>query len=180
MSLPLDCMLWRKIVLDKGHFVRFLGGWVRANSPKWQMICQEVPCGERRRCGAPQVYNHEIDVGYTGEQRKTWNDITIPEKNHPLVEKGIAFWMDEKTLIIGYKLLSNPKIYKPIFQQKREYMNFKLRNEIRKFAKFYAAHKRQVMYYETLMDIEELRMLPECIIIKIAHLTYDPFSYLKL
>jgi len=30
------------------------------------------------------------------------------------------------------------------------------------------------------MDSEELKMIPEFIIMKIAHFTYDPFSDLKL
>ena len=110
----------------------------------------------------------------------SWRDITIPSKNHPLVEKGMAYWMNEMFIITGYSLKSNQKIYLPIFQVEREKINFRLRDEIRKFAKFYAAEKRQKLYQKILMNIKELKMIPKCIIMKIAHLTYDPFSYLKL
>jgi len=88
--------------------------------------------------------------------------------------------MNEMYIITGYSLKSNQQIYLPIFQIKKERINFRLRDEVRKFAKFYAADKRQKLYQKILMDLQELKMIPEFIIMKIAHLTYDPFSYLKL
>ena len=179
---PIDCLTWRKIVLNKGEFEKrpgMKGCWVRANPDDWNTITIEVPELERRIYGAPI----SLCEGYRaspGQQRLSWRDITIPSKNHPLVEKGMAYWMNEMYIITGYSLKSNNKIYLPIFQAKKEYINFRLRDEIRKFAKFYAAQARKHLYETTLMDIEELKMLPQVVIMKIAHFTYDPFSYLDL
>ena len=162
---PVDCLTWRKIVLDKGKFEKTVhGAWCRANPDKYQLILQEVPDNVLKICG-PRMGG-------------AW-----PWQSHPLVEKGLAYWINNKTLVTGYRLLGRPKnkeIYRPIFQIERENINFRLRDEIRKFAKFYAAEKRQKLYQKVLMDSEELKMIPEFIIMKIAHFTYDPFSYLKL
>ena len=35
--------------------------------------------------------------------------------NHPLVNSGDAYWLNERTLCLGYKLRSNNAIYRPIF-----------------------------------------------------------------
>ena len=37
--------------------------------------------------------------------------------NHPLVREGRAFWYDNNTICIGYKLKTNHSIIKPIFNQ---------------------------------------------------------------
>ena len=179
---PLDCLKWRKIVLNKGEFEKrpgMKGCWVRANPDEWNIITELVPKKQRIKYGAP-LYVSEAYRAYPGQQRMSWRDITIPSKNHPLVEKGIAYWMNEMYIITGYSLKSNQQIYLPIFQFQKERINFRLRDEVRKFAKFYAADKRQKLYQKILMDLQELKMIPEFIIMKIAHLTYDPFSYLKL
>ena len=169
-------MTWRKIILDKGKFERTVhGAWCRANPDRYQLIFEEVPDDVLKICG-PRIGHLR---GGDGERLA----LTPPWQNHPLVEKGLAYWFNSKTLITGYRLLGRPKnkeIYKPIFQIEREKINFRLRDEIRKFAKFYAAEKRQKLYQKVLMDSEELKMIPEFIIMKIAHFTYDPFSYLKL
>ena len=179
---PIDCLTWRKIVLNKGEFEKrpgMKGCWVRANPDNWDIITEVVPEYERRLYGAP-TYLSKSYRACPGQQRLSWRDITIPSKNHPLVEKGMAYWMNEIYIITGYSLKSNNKVYLPIFQVKKEYINFRLRDEIRKFAKFYAAQARKHLYETTLMDIEELKMLPQVVIMKIAHFTYDPFSYLDL
>jgi len=173
---PIDCLTWRKIVLDKGKFQRMVhGAWCRANPHSYQIIYQEVSND------VLAIYGPRMGqlIARDWEQRRG-NSVW---ENHPLVEKGLAYWTNNTTLITGYRLLGRPKnkeIYRPIFQIKREKLNFKLRDEIRKFAKFYAAQKRQMMYQKILIDIEELKKIPKFIIMKIAHLTYDPFSYLKL
>ena len=67
----------------------------------WNTITIEVPELERRIYGAPI----SLCEGYRaspGQQRLSWRDITIPSKNHPLVEKGMAYWMNEMYIITGY------------------------------------------------------------------------------
>ena len=167
---PVDCLTWRRIILDKGKFERTVhGAWCRANPDSYQLVLEEVPDDVLKICG-PFL-------------RDARGALTFPLQNHPLVEKGLAYWINNTTLVTGYRLLGRPKnkeIYRPIFQIEREKLYFRLRDEIKKFAKFYAAEKRQKLYQKVLMDSEELKMIPEFIIMKIAHFTYDPFSYLKL
>ena len=173
---PVDCLTWRRIILDKGKFERTVhGAWCRANPDSYKIIYKEVPDDVLTICGPRMGQLRERDW----EQRRgngLW-------QNHPLVEKGLAYWINNTTLVTGYRLLGRPKnkeIYRPIFQIEREKLYFRLRDEIKKFAKFYAAEKRQKLYQKVLMDSEELKMIPEFIIMKIAHFTYDPFSDLKL
>lgn len=44
-----------------------------------------------------------------------WSDI-----NHPLVLSKKAFWINKYELCIGYKLDTNPEIYRPIFSHSRQ------------------------------------------------------------
>tara|TARA_B100001769_G_C21904951_1_gene488494 strand:- start:177 stop:689 length:513 start_codon:yes stop_codon:yes gene_type:complete len=170
-------MTWRKIILDKGKFERTtLSLFCRANPDSYQLVLEEVPDDVLKICGPLSEMCHL-------RRRDARGALTFPLQNHPLVEKGLAYWINNTTLVTGYRLLGRPKnkeIYRPIFQIEREKLYFRLRDEIKKFAKFYAAEKRQKLYQKILMNIEELKMIPKCIIMKIAHLTYDPFSYLKL
>jgi hypothetical protein len=173
-SKPIDIMQYRKVVLDKGTFEKSLltpGTWVRANPDTWEPVKQNV-----------QIHMGNYWPGYSirgeGEQRP-WKWIA-KYGNHPLIENGMAFWIDDKTLVTGYNLKSNTDIYRPIFQHEKEKLNHELRMEIQKFAKFYAAEKRQKLYKKTLLGIPKLNILPEEIIHKIAHFTYDSLWYLKL
>jgi len=157
---------YRKIVMDKGVFRQGRIAQCRKNYDVWENIYKVLPPEE------------EHNKWFSGVNLR--NYLLQKPKNHPLVEKGIAFWLNENTLITGYRLQNNPQIYRPIFQIWKERLNFELRDDIRKYAKFLVAHKRQMLYEKTLMDIPELKILPEEIINMIAYLTYDPFSYLKL
>ena len=109
LTKAVDCLTWRKIILNKGEFEKrpgMTGCWVRANPDDWNTITIEVPELERRMYGAP-TYLSEGYRACPGQQRLSWRDITIPSKNHPLVEKGIAYWMNEKYIITGYSLKTN-------------------------------------------------------------------------
>lgn len=102
------------------------------------------------------------------------------KKNRLLIHAGLACWKyqwDESVLVTGYKLRSNPKIYKAVFQHHREEFYFELRKEVKLFGRFIAAKFRQILYYKTLMDIPELKIIPRFIIMKIANLTSDPITY---
>lgn len=97
-----------------------------------------------------------------------------------LVKQNIAAWGGIDTLVTGYILRSNPKIYKSIFQKEREKHYFKVRDELKKYGRFIVAGFRETLYFKTLMNISELNILPKFIIMIIANFTYDPVSYLKL
>ena len=174
-SDPLDIMKYRKVVMDKGTFEnKFSHGglWVRINPDMW--LCDKKHLPPEEYCTNYKGLSWHNGMGEHRPWR--WRE----KKNHPLVEKGIAFWLDEKTLIAGYYLKHNREVYRPIFQPSKERLNNKLRVEIRYFAKFFVAQKRQALYKNTLMGIPKLSNIPEEIISKIALFTYDPISYLKL
>ncbi len=99
-------------------------------------------------------------------------------KNQTLIQDGLAERkLGNRVLVTGYILRSNPKIYKPVFQEKRERYYYKLKNELKKNGRFIAAEFREALYFKTLMDIPELKIIPEFIIMAIAKLTADPYTY---
>jgi len=167
--VKLNAFSYRKIVLDRGatRLEQEFGFQALLTQSEWDINFISLP---------PEEQNTWLSKGMSS-YREVLRNLA---QNHPLVEKGIAFWLNEKTLITGYTLKNNPQIFRPIFQVDKESIKFKLRDEIRKYAKFYAAHKRQMLYKKTLMNIEALNVLPESIINMIAHLTYDYSYYLKL
>ena len=99
-------------------------------------------------------------------------------KNQPLIQDGLAERkLGNRVLVTGYILRSNPKIYKPVFQEKRERYYYKLKNELKKNGRFIAAEFREALYFKTLMDIPELNIIPKVIIMVIVKLTADPYTY---
>jgi hypothetical protein len=40
--------------------------------------------------------------------------------NHPLVNSGDAYWTNNTTLCLGYKLISNNEVFRPIFSHGRQ------------------------------------------------------------
>ena len=158
LTKPVDTCTWRKLVLDQGNVSSYgvdgIGEYYYYSKEPKDMSFKEIIL--------------EFD----------WDETWWPQ--HPLVDIGVAYWKNKASLIIGYELKSNPKIYLPIYQREKEKLNFELRNEIRRYTKFMVGDFRQSLYKKTMMDIPELDILPEDIIDKIAHLTYDSLSYLKL
>ena len=88
---PLDCMTWRKIILDKGKFERTVhGAWCRANPDSYQLILEKVPDDVLKICG-PRM-SHLT-------RRDSQGRLTFPSQNHPLVEKGLAYWINNTTML---------------------------------------------------------------------------------
>jgi hypothetical protein len=42
------------------------------------------------------------------------------DENHPLVNKGEAYWTNDTTLVVGYFLFDNPNIFRTIFSHRRQ------------------------------------------------------------
>jgi len=99
---------------------------------------------------------------------------TFNKNNHPLIREGLAFW-DNNQLVIGYNLKNNPDIFRPLWCKKREKEFLNVRIEINMYGKFSAADSREKMVYNILLDIENIKKIPELILRKISKLTYDPF-----
>lgn len=56
------------------------------------------------------------------------------QRNHPLVLAKKAYWINDRELCIGYKMISNPDIFRPIFSHKRQ----KLIDRLNKFEAIYS------------------------------------------
>ena len=41
-------------------------------------------------------------------------------QNHPFVNSGRAFWINDNELCMGYQLRTNPQVFRPIFSVKRQ------------------------------------------------------------
>jgi len=93
---------------------------------------------------------------------------------HPLVQKQQAYWIDDNTLLKGYKL-KNTNVFRPIFTFKREHQLKVVREDILKFAKIFSSRSRSYFYKKTLLEIT---LLPEDIINEIVSLTWDIFLLL--
>jgi len=104
-------------------------------------------------------YNIERDV----EQNRVFK--TAYGINHPLVLSKKAFWINKDELCIGYKLDTNPEIYRPIFSHSRQRILDKVHNEeidddgnknqnIRNPYKFW--NKIKTKYFNTLYKKREL------------------------
>tara|TARA_X000000368_G_scaffold348980_1_gene288881 strand:- start:258 stop:767 length:510 start_codon:yes stop_codon:yes gene_type:complete len=157
---------YKDIVLDAGKFEKDIfqcwsPNFSHANPHHFKMITESIPEVQRSDCSQYQRALHFRRI-------------------HKLVNNGSAYWLNEKTLVTGFYLKNNSDVYIPIFQQTKEKFNSILRLEIKYYAKFIVANMRQKLYKKTLLSISKLDILPEEIIHKIAHLTYDPKYYLKL
>ena len=73
---------------------------------------------------------------------------------HPLVLSGKAFWINYYELCIGYELVENQEIHRPIFSHDRQYFLDKVNIDIRIAKKFW--NKVKSKYFITLLKIKKL------------------------
>lgn len=111
---------------------------------------------------------------YDIKEVSSYYNTTFRKNRHPLIRKGLAFW-DNNQLVIGYNLKNNSDIFRPLWCKKREKEYRKVRIEINMYSKFYAADSREKMVYNILLNHKNIKKIPEVILRKISHLTYDPF-----
>ena len=167
----ISVMKYRKIVLNRcGTLdIKFKNTGISFcdNDSEWNIIYKNLP---------PEQHNTSLsELPIRCRALRRYPHMFIQDANHPLVEKGIAYWSDDKTLITGYTLKNNPKIYRPIFQIDKEYLKVQLRNDIKLFMKFIVADKRQSIYKKIIINAPYFKNLPIELIDKIAQLTYDPY-----
>lgn len=60
-----------------------------------------------------------IDAAYY-QERMNWRMKQWKRKQHPLVNSGVAYWTNNNTLCLGYKLIHNNNIFRPIFSHRRQ------------------------------------------------------------
>jgi len=74
--------------------------------------------------------------------------------NHPLVESGSAYWIKPNKLCVGYELIANPQIFRPIFSYKRQKILDKINSNIHDLTIYWNKVKSQ--YFVTLAQKKEL------------------------
>ena len=82
------------------------------------------------------------------------------KKNHPLVNKGLAFWVNKTYICTGYNI---GEFYRPIFNYNREQLSLDVRKDIVKYAKIFAANARDTLYKRELMKLHN-KKIPEVLV----------------
>lgn len=90
-------------------------------------------------------------------------------ENHPLVNKGLAFWVDKTNICIGYNI---GEVFRPIFSHARERQAYGVRKCIVLYAKIFASKARHALYKKELMELHN-KKIPDEIIEHIAGYTWD-------
>ena len=91
------------------------------------------------------------------------------KKNHPLVNKGLAFWVNKTYVCIGYDIDS---VFRPIFDHRRESLALSVRKDIVKYAKILASNARHALYKKELMELHN-KKIPELLVDHIANYACD-------
>jgi hypothetical protein len=91
------------------------------------------------------------------------------KKNHPLVNKGLAFWVNKTYICIGYDIDS---VFRPIFDHRRESLVLGVRKDIVKYAKILVSNARHALYKKELMKLHN-KKIPEVLVDYIANYAWD-------
>jgi hypothetical protein len=112
---------------------------------------------------SPYVTNHQN--GEPWEQVRAWVPLHLRLRcdgihayNHPLVNSGEAYWSNNTTLCLGYRLLNNPDVFRPIFSHKRQHNIDNFQRNI------FSAAEMVVWRRGTFIELFKIKTLPEDII----------------
>jgi hypothetical protein len=119
---------------------------------------------------SPYVTNHQN--GEPWEQVRAWVPLHLRLRcdgihayNHPLVNSGEAYWSNNTTLCLGYRLRNNPDIFRPIFTHNRQHNINHFQNNIKRVVEK-RAEKR------AFIELFKIKYLPRVIVEKIIKLAY--------
>jgi len=84
----------------------------------------------------------------------TWRHRMCNRWNHPLVNAGKAFWINNNELCVGYELIENPEIYRPIFSDNRQKFLDKVNTDIKESKKFW--NRVKTKYFKELCKIKKV------------------------
>ena len=87
------------------------------------------------------------------------------DENHPLVNKGEAYWTNNTTLVVGYLLVSNPNIFRPIFSHQRQDIIDAFQSRIPVIV-----HRRNKL--RAFIELFKIKQLPRVLVEKIINLVY--------
>jgi len=98
--------------------------------------------------------------------RLRWNDYTeLCTYNHPLVNSNQAYWSNNTTLCLGYRLRNNPDIFRPVFNHKRQCNIDQFQNNIKR-----VVEKRNEI--RAFIELFKIKRFPRVLVEKIIKLAY--------
>ena len=93
------------------------------------------------------------------------SDNSISTYNHPLVNSGEAYWSNNTTLCLGYRLRNNPDIFRPIFNSNRQREIDRFQNNIKRVVE---KRKEKLAFIELF----KIKQFPRVLVEKIIKLAY--------
>ena len=94
-----------------------------------------------------------------------WPWTNLSHQNHPLVNKGEAYWSNSTHLCLGYRLRNNHDIFRPIFRSDRQNIINQFQNNINR-----VVIKRNEK--RAFIELLKIKRLPIELVEKIIKLTY--------
>ena len=107
----------------------------------------------------------QVRVFVSPHLRLIQSDKLIGAYNHPLVNSGEAYWSNNATLCIGYRLRNNPDIFRPIFNQNRQHNINQFQNNIKR-----VVEKRKEK--RAFIELFKIKLFPRVLVEKIIKLAY--------
>ena len=93
------------------------------------------------------------------------SDNRINTYNHPLVNSGEAYWSNNTTLCLGYRLRNNPDIFRPVFNYNRQHNIDQFQNNIKR-----VVEKRKEK--RAFIELFKIKRFPRVLVEKIIKLAY--------
>lgn len=91
------------------------------------------------------------------------NRVIRVDYNHPSVLSGHAYWVNDRELCVGYRLLSNPSVFRPIFSHRRQRLLDQVNVEILRPTNFWWAVRMR--YWTTICNVKQLPLdCVDCIV----------------
>jgi len=87
----------------------------------------------------------------------------VPE--HPLVNEHKAYWQNDNTLCLGYRLINNHAIFRPIFNYRRHQQLINFQSHINRVWEL-RKEKR------AFVELFKIKRIPKVLVIKIIELAY--------
>jgi len=91
------------------------------------------------------------------------NRVKCVDYNHPSVLSGHAYWVNDRELCVGYRLQSNPSVFRPIFSHRRQRLLDQVNVEILRPTNFWRAVRMR--YWTTICNVKQLPLdCVDCIV----------------
>jgi hypothetical protein len=89
----------------------------------------------------------------------------INAPNHRLVNEHKAYWQNDNTLCLGYRLINNHAIFRPIFNYRRQLQLIYFQSNIKRVVEL-RKEKR------AFVELFKIKRIPKALVIKIIDLAY--------